>query len=876
MMPNKLPNQKYIYIVHDNIDWSNYKQIMLYNNNYIDTYIFINKYIKLNFESQLFHIDNWYVIENQINEMTNDVVESNHLFITYGDYNDDSNYEELIKAFSKLDSCYNLEIYGHIDDEIYYDVLSRNITTNNLTNINLYDDKLYDVTKLKNASYYCTFNKSKKYDYSLMVAIKLNKKIICSIENLDFENVKWYPNKYVHSIGDEPYKWFNIIKNDYLPYSYKHFQLAYSSILGRDIKKQKIDNYSISDNYMMIDKLKNNQYHKINDGYSILLIIKNKEKTIEKCILDIVDLVDEIIIIDYGSTDNTLYLIKKLDILYRNVFVYEYKINVPKNDTLQYYNSIKIRNNWSVSKMSYNKKIKWNANFYCIRNNFKSLLDHYMSYNCETGVYFNGLTVFINDDNYYVKNKSMFESNDIDNMYIENNSCDVVKISEEYDRFKYLKPIFINIKILNETKFQDHSILNINKTMELFNEVSKYYLYIPHLDKYIINDIHHEKYYNHIKMCGPSQGSRTIDDNDETNSIRPHLGPEMIQNKLPYFKKKKHILLVIDSYGWAFDNISKEIVRYNTNFDINVTTYPELRNKINMNYKIDNYRKKSEYGYCDVDLNLSFDKVIIFWYGDNTNIILDYFKSKGIKVYICIYDYTIWTNNPNKLIEQLCKDKLSYFLNKADGFLYGCDIICDQLNLNFQNIEKIHKYPCFDGVDSKLFKYYNYDDSIYTKNKLIVGWIGNSDPNVHGINKGFSIIKSVVEEMSDKFIFNPQDLMVKKISHDKIPEYLSTIDIIVCFSIGEGTPNQILEASSCGKCWVSTNVGIVTPLYNTYKNNPTGIIINRIKSELKQALSTLYNNRDMIVDFGKNGRRAIEKSWDWSIKSQQFYELFNQ
>jgi glycosyltransferase involved in cell wall biosynthesis len=161
-----------------------------------------------------------------------------------------------------------------------------------------------------------------------------------------------------------------------------------------------------------------------------------------------------------------------------------------------------------------------------------------------------------------------------------------------------------------------------------------------------------------------------------------------------------------------------------------------------------------------------------------------------------------------------------------------------------------------------------------TKQKLTIGWIGNSNPNGHGINKGFDLIKYCIQNMNNRFDFNPQDRYKQYIEHDLIPEYLKDIDIIVCFSMAEGTPNQILEASSMGKCWISTNVGIVSEL-NNLTNKKCGVVIKRNENSLKIALNYLYENRNKIVEYGMNGRIMIEKMWDWKIKSDQFYSFFD-
>lgn len=54
---------------------------------------------------------------------------------------------------------------------------------------------------------------------------------------------------------------------------------------------------------------------------SLAMIIKNEEKYIEKCLASVSDLVDEIVLVDTGSTDNTLDILR----LFPEVFIYHYK-----------------------------------------------------------------------------------------------------------------------------------------------------------------------------------------------------------------------------------------------------------------------------------------------------------------------------------------------------------------------------------------------------------------------------------------------------------------------------------------------------------------------------------------------------------------------
>ena len=220
-------------------------------------------------------------------------------------------------------------------------------------------------------------------------------------------------------------------------------------------------------------------------------------------------------------------------------------------------------------------------------------------------------------------------------------------------------------------------------------------------------------------------------------------------------------------------------------------------------------------------------------------------------------------------------NNIKFWLKSSDGYFYASPHIKKSLNKNFKRIKKPNDY-CMDGVDTTLFKFKEYSNDILTKKKLKIGWIGDSNPKASGIQKGYNEIKKYISDLSANFEFCPLDKQIKQIPHNEVPEYIYNIDIIVCYSTCEGTPNQILEASSCGRCWVSTDVGIVSSLYNTLEDNPTGIIIKKNEKDFKDALMKLYNNRELIVEYGRNGRKAIEVKWDWKDRIEGFKRMFDQ
>ena len=77
-----------------------------------------------------------------------------------------------------------------------------------------------------------------------------------------------------------------------------------------------------------------------------------------------------------------------------------------------------------------------------------------------------------------------------------------------------------------------------------------------------------------------------------------------------YLENKQSVLLIIDSYGWAFDNIAQSIKKYCVYCDVTITTYPTLHKMIKNN---------------SVTIGKELNHIIFFWYGGQNMEILDYF-----------------------------------------------------------------------------------------------------------------------------------------------------------------------------------------------------------------------------------------------------------
>ncbi|MGO9122439.1 MAG: glycosyltransferase [Desulfomonilaceae bacterium] len=103
------------------------------------------------------------------------------------------------------------------------------------------------------------------------------------------------------------------------------------------------------------------------------------------------------------------------------------------------------------------------------------------------------------------------------------------------------------------------------------------------------------------------------------------------------------------------------------------------------------------------------------------------------------------------------------------------------------------------------------------------------------------------------------DLVVfrEPLPHDKIPDWLRTLDMFVLPSISEGCPNILMEALACGVPCIATRTGANEELIENYVS---GILVPWGNSAaLAEALTELANNSDLRQSQGSAGRLRMRQ-----------------
>ena len=352
------------------------------------------------------------------------------------------------------------------------------------------------------------------------------------------------------------------------------------------------------------------------------------------------------------------------------------------------------------------------------------------------------------------------------------------------------------------------------------------------------------------------------------------------------------VALITDTDNWAFANISRQLKRcLSDRFDIEIiplVTLGELERNRWLATNCTGFF--ADGGASAVGMALvateDFDIVHVFWREFltiiDTPLLEDYARRLGLS-------YAEFRRRfvENRILSTSVYDHL--FLDQSEiekredifnGLIAGYYVASERLRRIY---ETIPSYPdpdavLSDGVDLSLFKPSNlerFDD--IARRPVRVGWVGHSAwaasiEDFKGVN---TILKPTIEELQQEglnIVASFADRKERFIPHNKMSEYYATIDVLICTSKIEGTPNPVLEAMACGIPVISTDVGVVPEAFG--KKQRKYILAERSIQCLKQALRALINDPGEFRDLSAENLESIS-AWDWSHKAEAFVGYFH-
>lgn len=175
-----------------------------------------------------------------------------------------------------------------------------------------------------------------------------------------------------------------------------------------------------------------------------------------------------------------------------------------------------------------------------------------------------------------------------------------------------------------------------------------------------------------------------------------------------------------------------------------------------------------------------------------------------------------------------------------------------------------------DGVDLTRFTPANCDRPI--GQPLRIGWVGNSamgrtvEVDLKGKDTIFDPAIVLLASRGLSFETRVADRATRPVSSDDMPAFYRGIDVLVCSSSCEGTPNPLLEAMASGVAVVTTDVGLTRDVLGPIQSE--FILKERSVHCLADALERLIHQPEMVVRMQQeNIVRRVILSWEsrWPI-----------
>ena len=106
-----------------------------------------------------------------------------------------------------------------------------------------------------------------------------------------------------------------------------------------------------------------------------------------------------------------------------------------------------------------------------------------------------------------------------------------------------------------------------------------------------------------------------------------------------------------------------------------------------------------------------------------------------------------------------------------------------------------------------------------------------------------------------------------------MPGYYAGIDVLLCASLTEGTPNPVLEAMACGIPVISTGVGIVPEVFGPRQLE--FMMQQRSIESMMQLLLRLSFSPELLIQLSEENLHQI-RMWDWAIRAESYRNFFRE
>jgi glycosyltransferase involved in cell wall biosynthesis len=172
-----------------------------------------------------------------------------------------------------------------------------------------------------------------------------------------------------------------------------------------------------------------------------------------------------------------------------------------------------------------------------------------------------------------------------------------------------------------------------------------------------------------------------------------------------------------------------------------------------------------------------------------------------------------------------------------------------------------------NGVDTRFFR----PGARAKEPTLRVGWAGslsNHGPALRGFH---DLIVPAVQRVDGAALFSAVREERWR-THTEMREFYRSLDVYVCASRSEGTPNPGLEAAACGVPIVTTRVGNMPAIV---RHGVSGLFADRNVTDLAAKLAELRDEPVLRLQMGRTLRRLVVHRWDWRRQARNYERMFS-
>ena len=260
-------------------------------------------------------------------------------------------------------------------------------------------------------------------------------------------------------------------------------------------------------------------------------------------------------------------------------------------------------------------------------------------------------------------------------------------------------------------------------------------------------------------------------------------------------------------------------------------------------------------------------------------------RKKIIYEIIDFYGDTVTVPILPKLFGKILGDIDRFLLNFADVIIIADKSRIEQIGTDKKNIIVVNNSPK-DIIDKKF---------IDKKNGRFTVFYGGQILYQRGIDQIILAVKDIPEidliimgycssqEYRDKLMNISKNiknikLILEFVPHKEIIQQSLRSDIIIALYDPEipnnryASPNKLFEAMMCGKPLI---VNDKTSMVDIITKERCGLIIPYGNiDKLKYTIKKLKNNEKLCYELGKNGRKAYESYYSWSIMEKRLFKIY--